>query len=94
MRKLRRYKDRQKIRARDAVSNAIKRGELPPAQQCSCVRCGQPAAAYHHHKGYRRENFLDVKPVCHDCHPVIEATTKKADLGTEGLPLFETKDKE
>lgn len=64
MRKLRRYKDKQKIQARDAVSNAIKRGELPKAQTCQCVYCGQPATTYHHHNGYRKEHFLDVVPVC------------------------------
>ena len=89
MRKLRRYKDKQKIRARDAVSNAIKRGEFPKAQDCQCATCGQPAAAYHHHNGYRKEHFLDVVPVCDSCHQMAEVDAEKADLGTEGLPLFE-----
>lgn len=87
--KLRRYKDKQKIRARDAVSNAIKQGELPKAQTCPCHHCGRPAAVYHHYKGYRKEHFLDVVPVCDACHQTVEAEAEKADLGTEGLPLFE-----
>jgi hypothetical protein len=89
MRKLRRYKDKQKIRARDAVSNAIKRGELPKAQTCQCVHCGRTASVYHHHKGYRKEHFLDVEPVCDSCHQTVEVDAEKANLGTEGLPLFE-----
>ncbi|MBP6472798.1 MAG: hypothetical protein KA773_20285 [Chloroflexi bacterium] len=91
MRKLRRYKDRQKIQARDAVSNAIKRGELLPVQLYQCTHCDQPATTYHHYKGYKKEHFLDVEPVCFDCHRTIEADSEKANLGTEGLPLFEMK---
>ena len=89
MRKLRRYKDKQKIQARDAVSNAIKRGALPKAQDCPCGYCGHSTTAYHHHKGYRKEHFLDVVPVCDACHQTAEVDTEKANLGTEGLPLFE-----
>ena len=92
MRKLRRYKDKQKIQARDAVSNAIKRGELPKAQTCQCVYCGQPASVYHHHKGYRKEYFLEVAAVCDACHQTVEVDADKANLGTEGLPLFEMED--
>lgn len=89
MRKLRRYRDKQKIRARDAVSNAIKRGELPPLSTSGCIHCGQPATAYHHHKGYKQDHFLDVVPVCHACHQTAEIDAEFEDLSTEGLPLFE-----
>ena len=92
MRKLRRYKDKQKIQAQDAVSNAIKRGELPKAQTCQCVYCGQPASVYHHHNGYRKEYFLEVAAVCDACHQTVEVDADKANLGTEGLPLFEMED--
>ena len=94
MRKLRRYRDKQKIRARDAVSNAIKRGELPKVQTCQCVKCGEPATAYHHHKGYKKEHFLEVVPVCHECHQMVEVEAVFEDLGTEGLPLFEIQNEE
>lgn len=90
VRKLRRYRDKQKIRARDAVSNAIKRGDLPKVQTCSCIRCGATATAYHHHRGYKSDHFLDVVPLCHDCHQIAEIDTEMEDLGTEGLPLFES----
>lgn len=88
-RRLRRIKDKQKIQARDAVSNAIKRGEMPRAQDCACAECGGTAVAYHHHRGYRTEHFLDVVPLCADCHQTAEDKTEWEDLGTEGLPLFE-----
>ena len=88
-RKFRRYRDKQKIRARDAVSNAIKRGDLPKVQTRRCIHCGETAAAYHHHRGYKREHFLDVVPVCHECHQNVGYDTKMEYLGTEGLPLFE-----
>lgn len=71
------------------MSNAIKRGDLPKVQTRSCVRCGATATAYHHHRGYKSEHFLDVIPVCHDCHQTADLETEMEDLGTEGLPLFE-----
>ncbi len=89
MRKLRRYKDKQKIRARDAVSNAIKCGDLSKAQDCACAGCGESAIAYHHHRGYKAEYFLDVVPLCSECHAAGEDKTEWEDLGVEGLPLFE-----
>ena len=89
MRQLRRYRDRQKIRARDAVSNAIKRGKLPRAQACHCLHCGHQATMYHHYKGYKNEHFLDVMPLCAACHRLADAQMDGEDLGTEGLPLFE-----
>ena len=94
MRRLRRYKDKQKIRARDAVSNAIKRGELPKAQDNQCAKCGETAVAYHHHRGYKTEHFLDVIPLCPRCHLTVEDQTEWEDLGVEGLPLFEAGDDE
>ena len=50
---------------------------------------GKTAVAYHHHRGYKREHFLDVVPVCHECHQNVGYDTKMEYLGTEGLPLFE-----
>jgi hypothetical protein len=54
-----------------------------------CVHCGETAAAYHHHRGYKREHFLDVVPVCRECHQNVGVGDKMEYLGTEGLPLFE-----
>lgn len=84
MRKWRRYKDKQKIRARDAVSNTIKRGELPKAQDCKCVHCGRAATAYHHHKGYGKEHFLVVVAVCNECHLSVKDEGEECGLGDGG----------
>lgn len=56
--------NRQKKRSRDAVKCAWSRGEIPHPTECACVICGAPATHYHHHKGYERENWLDVVPMC------------------------------
>jgi hypothetical protein len=55
-------------RARTTVNRAVRTGKLPRASTQQCVSCGQPAKEYHHHKGYAREHWLDVEPVCHQCH--------------------------
>lgn len=57
------------FRARATVRNHVQRGELKPARSCTC-RCGAPALHYHHYKGYARENWLDVIPLCQQCHDV------------------------
>jgi len=69
-----RIKFPEKTKARVAVAEAIKLGKLPRAKSLKCVRCGNPAQDYHHHKGYAREHWLDVVPVCKKCHPVIESS--------------------
>jgi len=66
-RRLRRPSVKQGNRAAEAVRQAIKRGILPPVQTQFCI-CGNQAKNYHHYKGYAKENFLDVVPVCVSCH--------------------------
>ena len=56
-----------KAAARKAISNRTRRGKLPKASTLMCA-CGQPAKHYHHHKGYAKNNHLDVIPVCTACH--------------------------
>lgn len=56
------------MRARDAVNNAVKGGEIPPITSLDCIRCSKPAHHYHHHKGYDEAHQLDVVPVCRKCH--------------------------
>lgn len=68
---MRRMRDADKIRARQAVAKAIRRGKLTPAAERDCAFCGEPAAQYHHHKGYRPRFALDVVPVCIPCHVEI-----------------------
>jgi hypothetical protein len=61
-----RYPDRN--RARSAVADAVRYGRMPPARKLTCIDCGEPAAHYHHHRGYAEEYKLDVVPVCTACH--------------------------
>lgn len=65
----RKYRARnwQKNRARGAVNDAIRRGDLPKASSAAC-ECNAQAACYHHHKGYEPEHWLDVIPLCQECH--------------------------
>ena len=53
--------------ARRAVWRAKRDGLLflPECHQCIC---GKAADGYHHHKGYAFENWLDVMPMCRECH--------------------------
>lgn len=51
--------------ARSAVNNAIKRGELQPANTLTCVDCGKQARDYDH-RDYSKP--LDVQPVCRSCN--------------------------
>ena len=53
--------------ARKAVFDAIQRGDLPTLESQSCA-CGALAESYHHHKGYGRQHYLDVIPLCWSCH--------------------------
>lgn len=57
----------EQIKARSAVSKAIKIGKLPRPDTLKCS-CGEKAKQYHHHKGYAPEHWLDVVPICRKCH--------------------------
>jgi len=53
--------------AKWAVKYAIETGKIPLPPECSCLICGQKARDYHH-KSYAREHWLDVIPLCRQCH--------------------------
>jgi hypothetical protein len=57
-----------KTKARYAVNNAVKAGKLPAVKTLTCKSCGSPAEEYHHFNGYTPENWLDVEPMCIQCH--------------------------
>jgi len=67
----RRQRDKHKMKARYALNRAVDIGKLPPATECQCFVCGNPAKEYHHYLGYEPEHHLDVKPVCKMCHASI-----------------------
>ena len=56
----------QMIKARSAVSNAIKTKKLKPSNEYKCVLCHSKQAHDYHHVDYNRP-FL-VFPVCRICH--------------------------
>ncbi len=55
-------------RARVAVNRAVMAGKIPRASSLPCVGCGAKAREYHHHAGYDRQNWLNVEPICSQCH--------------------------
>lgn len=64
--KLKRYEAKypEKIQARKAVKTAIKNGIL---KRLPCF-CGETKVEAHHHKGYEKENQLNVVWLCHKHH--------------------------
>lgn len=58
----------EKYKARQVVRFAIRSGKLPRPDSRLCHYCPKPAQQYHHHKGYAKEHWLDVVPVCVPCH--------------------------
>lgn len=58
----------ERVRARQAVRRAAKRGAIPHAASLSCADCGRQADSYDHHNGYERIHWFDVEPVCFPCH--------------------------
>lgn len=63
-------KNREHVRrigkAQAAVQNAIKRGELKPAE--CCEDCGSDERLDAHHEDYARSKWLDVVWLCRSCH--------------------------
>lgn len=58
---------RLKARARLAIYEAVRDGRVLRSRSCSeCLKYCKPDA--HHHKGYARENWLNVKWLCEKCH--------------------------
>jgi hypothetical protein len=62
------YPRRHKARA--AINTAVRYGQLPRVTTLDCQNCGNPAQEYHHYKGYKREYWLTVIPLCQKCHQI------------------------
>lgn len=56
------------VKAVKAVYLAIKVGKLPRPNTQICHYCPKAAQQYHHWHGYEKEYWLDVVPVCTQCH--------------------------
>ncbi len=54
--------------ARNAVGAEVRAGRLPKAVDCPCTNCGELASQYHHWRGYAKQFWLDVIPLCLPCH--------------------------
>jgi len=59
----------EKRKASEAVNRAVYSNKIPRASSLICAICNtKQAKHYHHHKGYDEGNWLDVIPVCIQCH--------------------------
>jgi len=74
---IKRFKIRhpEQVKARDAVNHAIRDGRLLRPDSLQCHYCPAQAKQYHHYKGYAKEHWLDVVPVCVKCHGEIARET-------------------
>lgn len=65
-------KESGRLRARNAVAQALRSGALVKPSRCS--RCGsRKRVEAHHHRGYAREYRLDVVWLCSWCHKDVES---------------------
>lgn len=71
-RHLERDKQSGKYYARLAVQNAVRYGKMPRVATLQCSQCGNQATGHHHYKGYAKENWLQVIPVCYPCHKQLD----------------------
>lgn len=56
------------VKARSAVKYAVESGRLARVNILLCRCCPKQAQQYHHWHGYEPEHWLDVIPICMDCH--------------------------
>jgi hypothetical protein len=59
-------------RCRRWIGKAVLRGKMVTAKLLSCVKCGKPAAHYHHHLGYEWEHRANVIALCVSCHTLAK----------------------
>ena len=68
----RREANPEKKQAHEAVRRAIRKGVLVRPDSCSQCGNNQMRIEAHHHKGYAKENRLDVVFLCTSCHRASE----------------------
>ncbi len=69
-----RYDENTKKWARLLVYAKVQQGTL---EKLSCEVCNNPKTHAHHYKGYKPENWLDVKWLCHKHHAAEHARLRK-----------------
>ncbi len=62
-----RLKHPEICKAKAAVNHAVRRGKMPRVKTLQCHYCPAQAEQYHH-PSYAKEHWLDVIPVCRQCH--------------------------
>jgi hypothetical protein len=62
---------RAKQRARNLISDMVRRNKIPAAADLACSQCGSPAHQYHHYLGYEPPHDTNVIPVCKPCHELL-----------------------
>ncbi len=60
----------ERIQAKNAVNHKIEKGQILPVKNYKC-NCGENAQHYHHYKGYAKENWFDIIPICVPCHKYL-----------------------
>lgn len=66
-------------KARRVVWLAVARNDIPPAKDCICFDCGNPAQHYHH-QSYEEKDWLNVVPLCRSCHRLRHARNSQKSL--------------
>lgn len=72
----------EKLKAKTAVRNAVKRGDLPAVRTQLCKECDAGAREYHH-ESYERERWLDVIALCKRCHAATYTEPYQKENGDE-----------
>lgn len=69
-----------KAKAHNAVTNAVRLGQLPRASTVMCANpeCEKSAKQYHH-ESYEQEDWLIVIPLCVPCHTAVHHDELKID---------------
>ncbi|KKM67253.1 hypothetical protein LCGC14_1473010 [marine sediment metagenome] len=67
----------ERIKAKDAVHNAVLADKIPCIRTRRCYFCFEQAEQYHHYKGYKPKFWLDVIPVCKKCHRKFHPAEKR-----------------
>ena len=52
----------------ESGKNVLLAEGIPKPRELKCVICNNQAKTYHHYKGYEKKNWLDILPLCYDCH--------------------------
>jgi hypothetical protein len=64
------------VKAHQAVTNAVRDGKLPHISTQECEKCGAEAQEYHH-RYYDLDSWLNVVPLCRECHRSIHESAER-----------------